>query len=69
MIKNFSWKHEGMIGRPNYRWENIKMDPKEIGSEDVNWIHLAQDRDQWWGLVNEVMTIKGTEYLNQLSDY
>jgi hypothetical protein len=24
---------------------NIKMDLREIGWEDVDWIHLAQDRD------------------------
>jgi hypothetical protein len=23
------------------------MDLREIGREDVGWIHLAQDRDQW----------------------
>jgi len=27
--------------------DNIRMDCKEIGWEDVDWIHLAQDRDQW----------------------
>jgi hypothetical protein len=21
----------------------------------VDWIHLAQDREQWWSLVNRVM--------------
>jgi hypothetical protein len=24
---------------------------KEIGCEDVDWLHLAQDRDQWQALV------------------
>jgi hypothetical protein len=34
------------IGRPKCRWEdNIKMDLKELCSEDVDWIVLAQDRD------------------------
>jgi len=28
---------------------------KEIGCEDVEWIHLAQDRIQWWVLVNMVI--------------
>jgi len=28
---------------------------KEIGWKFVDWMHLAQDRDQWWGLVNRVM--------------
>jgi hypothetical protein len=30
--------------------DNIRSDLKEIGLEDVDWIHLAQDRDQWWGI-------------------
>jgi hypothetical protein len=25
------------------------------GWENVYWIHLARDRDQWWDLVNTVM--------------
>jgi hypothetical protein len=30
------------------RWEdNIRMDLREIVSEGVDWIHLAQDRDKW----------------------
>jgi hypothetical protein len=30
------------------RWEdNIRMDLREIGREGVDWIHLAQDRNQW----------------------
>jgi hypothetical protein len=29
------------------RWEdNIKMDSKEIGREDVDWIHVSQDKVQ-----------------------
>jgi hypothetical protein len=28
------------------------MDSREIGWEDVDWIHLAQDRDEWRALVN-----------------
>jgi hypothetical protein len=31
-----------------HRWEdNIKINLKETEWEDVSWIHLAQDRDQW----------------------
>jgi hypothetical protein len=31
-----------------FRWEdNIKITLREIGWEGVEWIHLAQDRDQW----------------------
>jgi hypothetical protein len=38
---------KGPLGRPRRRWENnIKTDLREIGWEGVDWIHLAQDRDQ-----------------------
>jgi hypothetical protein len=29
---------------------NIKIDRREIEREAVEWIHLAQDRVQWFGL-------------------
>jgi hypothetical protein len=46
------------LGRPRRRWEdNIKMDPREVGSVGMNWIELAQDRDRWWALVNAVMSL------------
>ncbi|KAJ4448732.1 hypothetical protein ANN_00123 [Periplaneta americana] len=35
------------FGRPRRRWEdNIKMDLREVGYDDRDWINLAQDRDQ-----------------------
>jgi hypothetical protein len=35
------------LGRPRRRWEdNIRMDLREVGWEGVDWIHVAQDRDQ-----------------------
>jgi hypothetical protein len=34
--------------RPRRRWvDKIKMDLREIGWDGVDWIDLAQDRDQW----------------------
>jgi hypothetical protein len=46
------------LGRPRHRWEdNIKMDLREIGFGDVDWIHWAQDRDRWQALVNMVMNL------------
>jgi hypothetical protein len=46
------------LGRPSRRWEdNIKMD-REIGFGDVDWIHLAEDRDRWRALVNTVMNLR-----------
>jgi hypothetical protein len=44
------------LGRPRRRWvDNIKMDLREIGWNGMDWIGLAQDRDQWRALVNTVM--------------
>jgi hypothetical protein len=34
------------------------MDLKERGYGDVDWIHLAQDRDRWRDLVNMVMNLR-----------
>jgi hypothetical protein len=34
------------------------MDFREIGCEGVDWIHLAQDRDQWQAVVNTVMKLR-----------
>jgi hypothetical protein len=38
--------------------DNNKMDLREIGWGSVNWIDVAQDRDQWRALVNTVMNIR-----------
>jgi hypothetical protein len=47
------------LGRSRRRWEdNIKMDRREIGFGDVDWIHWAQDRDRWRALVNTVMNLR-----------
>jgi len=31
------------------------MDLREIERKGVNWVHLAEDRDQWRTVVNTVM--------------
>jgi hypothetical protein len=37
-----------VLERPRRRWEdNIRMNLREIGWEGEDWMHLAQDRDQW----------------------
>jgi hypothetical protein len=36
----------------------IKMDLKERGWSSMDWINLAQDRDQWRALVNTVMNLR-----------
>jgi hypothetical protein len=35
------------LGRPRRRWvDHIKMDVREIGWDGMDWIDVAQDRDQ-----------------------
>jgi hypothetical protein len=47
------------LERPRRRWEdNIKMDLREIGIDEANWIRLAQDRFQWRAFVNTVMNLR-----------
>jgi hypothetical protein len=47
------------LGRSRHRWEDkIKMDLREIGFGDVDWIHLSQNMDRWRALVNTVMNLR-----------
>jgi hypothetical protein len=49
----------GPFGRPRRRWvDNIKMNLRETGWDDIDWIDLAQDRDQWRALVNSRMNLR-----------
>jgi hypothetical protein len=52
--------------------DNIRTDLREIGWEGVDWMYLARDRDQRRAVVNTIMnllvSIKGEEFLDYLSD-
>jgi hypothetical protein len=37
---------------------NNRMDLQEIGWESVDCMHLAQDMDNWWALVNTEMNLQ-----------
>jgi hypothetical protein len=44
------------LGRPRRKWmDNARMDLREIGWDGMEWIDLAQDRDQWRALMNTAM--------------
>jgi hypothetical protein len=46
------------LGIPRCKWvDNIKIDLREIVWGDVDWIDLAQDRDQWRAVVKTVMNL------------
>jgi hypothetical protein len=47
------------LGRPRRRWEDrIRMDLRAIGLGVVDWILLAQSRDQWQAVVSAVMNLR-----------
>jgi hypothetical protein len=47
------------LGRSRRRWENnVRMDLGEIRWGGIDWIDLAQDRDQWRELENTVMNLR-----------
>jgi hypothetical protein len=54
-------KPEGnrILGTPRRRWvNNIKTDLRYIRRNDMDWIDLAPDRDQWRSLTNTVMNLR-----------
>jgi len=60
-VKILIGKPEGtrLLEKLRRRWEdNIRMDLRETEWEGVDWLHLAQDREQRWGLVNTVMNFR-----------
>jgi hypothetical protein len=47
------------VRRPRRRCEdNIRMDLGEIRWEGVDWMRLAQDRDQWRAPMNTIMNLR-----------
>jgi hypothetical protein len=47
------------LERPRRRWkDNIIMNIREIGCGGEDWMHLAQDTDQWRALVNTVINFR-----------
>jgi hypothetical protein len=51
-------RHKRQLGRPRRRWEdNIRMDLRETGWVCVDWIHVVQDRDQWWAVENREINL------------
>jgi hypothetical protein len=52
-------KGKSPLGRSRCRWEDgIRMDLREIGLGDVDWIQLSQDRDRWRAVVSAVINLR-----------
>jgi hypothetical protein len=46
------------LGRRRHRWQNdIKMDLRELSWGGTDWIHLAQDHEQRWALMNTILNL------------
>jgi hypothetical protein len=47
------------LGISRRRWvDNIRMDLREMGWGDVDWIDRAQGRNRWRALVNSVLNLR-----------
>jgi hypothetical protein len=49
------------VKKKNHRFRHVGSDHslvREIGWDGVDWIDMAQDRDQWRVLVNTVMNLR-----------
>jgi hypothetical protein len=47
------------LGRPTRRWvDDVKMDLRAIGWGRMDWIDLAQDREQWRALVITIVNLR-----------
>jgi hypothetical protein len=42
---------------------NIKIDLREIGWDNIDWTDLARNRDQWRALVNTVINFRVPQIL------
>jgi hypothetical protein len=44
LLENLKGKRP--LGRPKRRWEGLRIDLRETGCEGMDWMYMAQDRDQ-----------------------
>jgi hypothetical protein len=50
------------LGRPRRRWvNNMNIDLRDIGWDGMDWIDVAQDRDQSMALVNTSNELSGSK--------
>jgi hypothetical protein len=56
LVRNSERKR--LLGRPRHGWEHyFKMYLREVTLGNMDWVLLAQDRDQWRALVYTIMNL------------
>jgi hypothetical protein len=64
MLIDYWWEGNRALGRPRLRCvDNNKMNVREIRLGGMDWIYLAQDRDQWRAVVNAVLNLRVPQYV------
>jgi hypothetical protein len=58
---------ENLKGRDHLEFGSIKLDIMAVRWEVVDWIHMAQERDQWRNLVKTVMDLRVLEKAEDFS--
>ena len=56
-----------LLGRPRLRWEDVKMDLKEISVDARNWVDSAQVRGYWKALVDVALKFQVTKAMELVS--
>jgi hypothetical protein len=52
------------VARTVHRWEDdIGTDLEKIRWDGVEWINLAQDRDQWWSVLETAIKFEDRQML------
>jgi hypothetical protein len=46
------------LGRHRRMWEDNNVMDLKGRCKNVHWVHLTQDRDQWWAYVDTVMNFR-----------
>jgi hypothetical protein len=58
-VKNLKLRDHSEDVRIYCKWEdNIRMGLTEIVWKGVGWINLAEDKGQWWAVVNTIVTLQ-----------
>jgi hypothetical protein len=50
-------KENRPLGRPSRWWQNIKLEFKETGLDELDWINMAQNMDKRQGVLNTIMKL------------